>query len=241
MKLHKRLSINGADVTLNKDDVRLDLRSPGRAVFDVETTAPVKGLVIFRAGYSPEELQQVFYGYVESAFTIDKKQTRVFCRELSATLSRLIPVALRNVTMPDVLRDIAKETGLQFISATADYSKKTAPAFYSMGSGYACMDSLSEVYSIPQFIWQQQGDGKVFAGSWKDSFWADKKITLSVELLASTGLANSARIPCMPKLRPGVLIEGQGYVTNVHWDGDHQNIDWDSNPWGTRWTNRSSV
>ena len=164
MKLHKRLTVNGAGVTLNKDDIRLDLQSPGRAVFDIETTEPVKGLVIFLAGYSLDALQQVFYGYVESAFTIDKKQTRVFCRELCAALSRLVPVALRNVTMPEVLRDVAEETGLQFITPPVDYSKKTAPAFYSMGSGYACMDSLGEVFSIPKFVWQQQGDGKVFAG-----------------------------------------------------------------------------
>jgi hypothetical protein len=241
MKLHKRLSINGADILLNRDDIRLDLRSPGRAVFDIETTEPIKGLVVFHAGYSPSELQQVFYGYVESAFAIDKKQSRIFCRELSATLSRLIPLALRNATVADVFKAVSAETGLQFIAPAADYSKKTAPAFYSMGSGYACMDSLGEVYSIPQFMWQQQGDGKLFAGSWKDSFWADKKISLSVDLLSGTGLANSARIPCMPKLRPGVLLEGHGYLTNVQWDGEHQNIEWDSNPWGTRWTNRSSV
>ena len=241
MKLHKRLAINGNDVKLNKEDVRLDLRSPGRAEFDVETGEPIKGLVVFRAGYAPGELHQVFYGYVEGAFTVDKKQTRVFCRELSATLSRLIPLALRNTTMPDILRAVSKETGLQFITPETDYSKKTAPAFYSMGSGYACMDSLSEVFSIPQFIWQQQGDGKIFSGSWNESFWAGKKIALSTDLFSSTGLADAARIPCTPKLRPGVLIDGKGYITSVQWDGEHQNIEWDSNPWGTRWTNRSSV
>lgn len=241
MKLHKRLSINGADVKLNREDIRLDLRSPGRAVFDVETTEPVKGFVVFNAGYSATELEQVFYGYAESYFAIDKKQTRVFCRELSATLSRLIPIALRNATINQVLADVSKETGLQFITPDVEYSKKTSPAFYSMGSGYALMDSLSEVFLIPQFVWQQQGDGKVFAGSWADSFWAAKPVTLPLDMINNAGMADAARIPCVPKLRPGIKLEGQGYLTNVHWDGEHQNIEWNSNPWGNRWTNRSSV
>lgn len=241
MKLHKRLSINGADVTLNKEDVRLDLRSPGRAVFDVETTAAIKGLVVFRAGYNPEALEQVFYGYAESAFAIDKKQQRVFCRELSASLSSLMPLALRNATVGEILIDVAKGTGLKFITPDADYAKKTAPAFYSLSSGYACLDSLAETFSIPKYIWQQQGDGKIYAGSWDHSFWAGKKIELTTDMQSSSGLANSAKIPCLPKLRPGVLLDDNGYVTNVNWAGEHQVIEWDSNPWGTRWTNRSSV
>lgn len=241
MKLHKRLSINGTDVTLNKEDIRLDFRSPGRAVFDVETASAIKGIVVFSSGYTPTELQQVFVGYVESAFAIDKKQMRVFCRELSASLSRLIPVSLRNVVVADVVRVIAQETGLQFITPDADYTKKTTPAFYSIGSGYACMDSLSEVFLIPQFMWQQQGDGKIYAGSWNDSYWAGRNISLDIDMQTNSGLANTARIPCIPKLRPGLLLADKGYVTNVNWAGDYQVIEWDSNPWGTRWTNRSSV
>lgn len=241
MKLHKHLTINGGAVTLNTDDLRLDLFNPGRGVFDVETTADIKGLVIFSAGYDPQQLQQVFYGYVENTFTIDKNQQRVFCRELCATLSRLVPVSLRNVTITDILRAISAETGLQFVTPDQPYTKKTTPVFYSIGSGYSCLDSLAEVFSIPQFIWQQQGDGKVFVGSWQDSFWAGKNVPLPVEIQAQSGLANSARIGCMPKLRPGVFLNGQHYVTKVHWDGQQQNIEWDKNPWGTRWTNRSSV
>jgi hypothetical protein len=207
----------------------------------VEATGAIKGLVVFHAGYEPTELQQVFYGYAESAFAIDAKQQRVFCRELSASLSSLMPLALRNATMSQVLIDVAKATGLKFITPDADYAKKTAPAFYSLGSGYACLDSLAETFSIPKFIWQQQGDGRIYAGSWDNSFWADKKIALTTDMQTSSGLANSAKIPCLPRLRPGVLLDAKGYVTNVNWVGEHQVIEWDSNPWGTRWTNRSSV
>lgn len=241
MKLTKQLLINGAPVKLNTDDVRLDLFNPGRAVFDIEPASEIKGLVSFSAGYDPQQMQQVFYGYIENTFQIDQIHHRIFCRELSASLSRLVPLNLRNANIRDVLRAISDETGLQFITPEQPYSAKSAPVFYSMGSGYACLDSMAEVYEIEQFIWQQQGDGKIFVGNWAHSFWGGKNINFPVEMQSNTGLANSARIACLPKLRPGVFINESCYITKVHWDGQHQNIEWDKNPWGTRWTNRSSV
>ena len=36
MKLHKVLTIGGVDMPLVNDDVRLDLKSPGRATFTME-------------------------------------------------------------------------------------------------------------------------------------------------------------------------------------------------------------
>ncbi|WP_267904031.1 hypothetical protein [Pseudomonas saxonica] len=39
MKLHKILSINGEPVALVKDEVRLDLKSPGRATFTIQAAA----------------------------------------------------------------------------------------------------------------------------------------------------------------------------------------------------------
>lgn len=241
MKLHKQLRINGERVTLNTDDVRLHLFNPGRAVFTVVSGEPVSGIVALDVGFDPAHLQQFFLGYVENSFAIDKKQQRVFCRELNAALSRLVPVSLRNVNLNQVLEAIATETGLAFVTPTAAYTATNIPAFYSLHSGYHCMDSLGQVFQIPQCLWQQQGDGKVFVGSWADSFWAGRTIELPSEWMASTGVANKARIPAVPKLRPGAQLVSGDIVTQVHLDGEHMNITWHNNPWGTRWTNRSSV
>jgi hypothetical protein len=241
MKLHKKIAIAGVAYELTTADIRLDLFNPGRAVFDVVADAALKGLVLFTAGHDPQQLQQVFYGYVENSFAIDKKQQRIFCRELCATLSRLVPVSLRNITLVDVLAAIAQETGLKFVTPEQDYTTKPAPAFYSMSSGYGCMDSLARVFGIPQFIWQQQGDGNVFVGSWQHSFWQGRDVELPLDMQAASGLANNAKIACIPKLRPGVFINSESYITKVHWDGEQQNISWDKNPWGTAWTNRSNA
>jgi len=241
VKLTKKLTVSGKDYLLNTDDVRLDLFNPGKAAFDVVADAPLSGFAIFSAGYDPQNLQQVFYGYVENSFAIDAKQQRIFCRELSGVLSRLVPLNLRNVTLKEVLAAIAQETGIEFVAPDEPYSNKKAPAFYSMSSGYSCMDNLAHVFSIAQLIWQQQGDGKTYVGSWQNSYWKGRGIDLPVEVQASSGLANTAKISALPKLRPGVFLNNGNFITKVHWVGEQQNIAWDKNPWGTRWTNRSSV
>ena len=42
MKLHKELAVNGKPYVLVKNEVRLDAKSPGRATFTIQATAPVK-------------------------------------------------------------------------------------------------------------------------------------------------------------------------------------------------------
>lgn len=241
MKLTKRISVNGIQYPLNVDYVRLDLFNPGRASFDVDSLHPLSGLVIFLAGYDPQQLQQIFYGWVENCFQIDKRQHRIFCRELSGALFRLIPVSLRNVNLKEIVAAISAESGIEFIVPNVAYAEKKAPAFFSVGNGYMCLDSFARVFSIKKYIWQQQGDGKIFCGSWDDSYWKDKPVDLPVDMQESSGLANTAKIPAMPKLRPGIKLATGHYITKLQWDGQHQIITWDANPWGTRWTNRSSV
>lgn len=241
MKLTKKITVDGVSYPLNVDHVRLDLFNPGRASFDVDADKALSGLVVFLAGYDPQKLQQVFFGWVENCFQIDKRQQRIFCRELSGALFRLVPLSLRNVTIKDVVAAINAETGIDFIVPAAAYADKKAPAFYSVGSGYMCMDSIASVFSIKKYIWQQQGDGKVFCGSWDDSYWKNKPVDIPVDMQTNSGLANSARIPALPILRPGAQLATGHYITKLQWDGQHQIINWDANPWGTRWTNRSSV
>ena len=52
MKLNKTLTIDGQQCPLIEDDVRLDLRAPGRAVFTVVGKQPLRGLVTLDIGYN---------------------------------------------------------------------------------------------------------------------------------------------------------------------------------------------
>lgn len=62
MKLHKVLAIGGAPYVLVKNEVRLDAKSPGRATFTIQATAPVKGLVTLDISYNDSTLQRHFIG-----------------------------------------------------------------------------------------------------------------------------------------------------------------------------------
>jgi hypothetical protein len=240
MKLHKLLTINGTAVELNVDDVRLNLFSPGRAAFTF-LGANTQGIVQYSMGYTPDALSVVFTGFIENSFAIDKKQNRIFCRELSAALNRVVPLSLRNCMLPDVLGEIGKQTAIRFVHPEQDYCKSRAPAFYSIGSGYHCMDSLARVYRIPQMMWQQQGDGNVYVGAWAHSYWAGKEIDLPVEWQAASGIANNARVPAVPNIRPGVKFTNGAFITGVSFSDAHMELEWDKNPWGTRWIKKSAV
>ncbi|MCO1336851.1 hypothetical protein MO867_21210, partial [Microbulbifer sp. OS29] len=169
MQLHKRLTVNGEPVSIIDDDVRLDLFSPGRAAFTVGSSTNLTGLVQLDLGYNVNKLQTFFIGYVVNCTNVSADQKKLMCRELSASLSKVVPLAERYVTLSGVLGAVSSLTGLQFVMGTGSYTNNKAPTFYSMGTGFWVMDNLAQVFDIPQCIWQQQGDGKVFVGSWADS------------------------------------------------------------------------
>jgi len=110
-------------------------------------------------------VQDFFLGYVERITPIDNKHSKVFCRELSASLAHDLPLSLRNVTLREVLSKVTEITGLAFNIPNAAYADSKAANFINLGSGYLAMDSLASVYQIPHFIWQQQNNGKIYVGS----------------------------------------------------------------------------
>lgn len=216
MKLHKLLTINGAPFVLVKDEVRLDLKNPGRATFTIQGTAPVKGLVTLDIGYNEGTLQRHFIGYVERCTAANGVQQVLFCRELAAILAKSLPLNLRHVDLRAVLTEISQQTGLRFRVPEQPYASVKAPYFYSLAAGYQAMDSLARVFNIPDFIWQQQGDGEVFVGSWTDSFFgARPALQLPVELFDGYQGNQSAMVAALPGLRPGATINQGERITSV--------------------------
>lgn len=231
MKLHKHLTIAGKPVALIQEDIRLQLKTPGRASFAITETAAVSGIVIFSMGYARNALQQYFVGYIESSVPVNNEQQTIFCRELTAVLKQPWPVALQNISLQKFLETMASKTGLKFVTADNNYSTKTVSRIYSWANGYQLLDSLGELFNIDQFIWQQQGDGSVYVGSWSDSFWSDKPVTIATKFQMESGL-NKLTIGTLPRIRPGVLFNGN-YVVEVQQKDNQMTITWSSNPWST--------
>jgi len=227
LKLHKVLTISGVVHQLVKDEVRLDLKSPGRAMFTIQSSAPVKGLVTLDIGYNEGALQRHFIGFVERSTVANSVQQVVLCRELAAVLAKPLPLNLRHVDLRVVLGEISDKTGLRFRVPDQAYTKVKAPFFYSLAAGYQAMDSMARVFGIPDFIWQQQGDGEVFVGSWADSFFgARAPLQLPVELFDGYQGNQSATISALPGLRPGATINQGERITSVTLAGTQMGIKW---------------
>lgn len=227
MKLHQVLTIAGAGVELVNSDVRLDLRNPGRASFTVQASAALTGLVTFDVGYNDKPLQRHFIGYIERCTAANAVQQVLFCRELAAILAKPLPMNLRHVDLRAVLQEISRQTGLRFRVPEQPYATTRTPFFYSLATGVQAMESLARVFNIPDFIWQQQGDGEVFVGSWADSFFgARPALQLPVELFDGYQGNQSATIAALPGLRPGATINQGERVTQVALAGNQMAIKW---------------
>lgn len=227
MKAHVVASINGQPFDLVHHDVRLNLCNPGRASLTIKAQAPVRGLVTVDLGYNDKPLQQHFVGYIERCTSASPHEQILFCRELAAILSYPLHLALRHVDLSAVVAEVSRLTGLRFRVPDAAYSKIRTPYFYSLGTGFQAIASLAQVFSIPDFIWHQQGDGEVYVGSWADSFWGRRPaLQLPVELLDNYHFNQSAEVAALPGLRPGALINQGQRITSVTLTGAQMALKW---------------
>ncbi|MGY3325736.1 hypothetical protein [Pseudomonas sp. TE3911] len=227
MKPDIMVRVNGQPFDLVQHDVRLDLRTPGRASFTIKSPTPQSGLVTLDLGYDDKPLHRHFVGYVERCTTANSQEQMLFCREVAAVLDYPLPMALRHVDLRAVLLEVSRVTGLRFRVPDAPYARARLPYFYSLGSGVQTMDSLAQVFNIPDFIWHQQGDGEVFVGSWADSYWGVRPaLQLPVELFDSYQVNQSAQIATLPGLRPGAMINQGQRITAVTLTGTHMVLKW---------------
>ncbi len=235
MKLEKKLSHKDGALPLISDDVQLELLSPGRARFEVKSKTPISGIVTLDFGYGVDAPQRYFTGYIERDSVIDDDRRMLFCRELTAALNRALPLALRHPSARDVLTAITAASGVEFVTPDRDYIKQRAPNFYTWGGGYHAMDAIGRVFDIANYIWQQQGDGRVFVGSWDHSFWADKPVDVPQNLLTKPR-EDGATLPAVPQLRPGVRFNGK-IITALNFTGTEMNVTWSDDPWSMRLKN----
>ena len=208
-------------------DVRLELRTPGRATFTVKSRTALRGLVTLDLGYNDTPLHRHFVGYVERCTTVNRQEQVLFCREVAAVLDYPLPMALQHVDLRAVLAEASRVTGVRFRVPDAPYARKRVPYFYSLSSGAQAMDSLGQVFGISDFIWHQQGDGEVYVGRWADSYWgARPALQLPVELFDSHQGNQSAEVAALPGLRPGAMINQGQRITAVTLTGTQMVLKW---------------
>ncbi|MDK9740287.1 hypothetical protein KI655_23585 [Vibrio sp. D404a] len=198
--------------------------TPGRCELAIEGNSEPNTIIAVDLGWG-SDISRVFLGYIERVQPAEKGWSKVFCRELSAILYKPLNIIMRHPTLMQLLSEVTNKTGLQFVVPEKAYSKTAIPCFYSDGNGYRVIDELAQAFSIEDLFWQQQGNGQIYVGGWKDSFWADKPVTIPNELMTNHTANKSVKIPAIPKLKPGVVVNGLRLI-GVEFEGTEAKLTW---------------
>lgn len=165
------------------------------------------------------QLTLFFTGEVDGeSKTVDHKQQRLLCLELSARLDKTAPIALRHPTMREVLEKYSALSDLSFIIPGKPYTTTKVPAFYGFGSAVHAMRNLGEVFHIEDYVWLTQGDGRIFAGSWEDSRWKGREIEIPYKIFKKVSADGCFTMTAAPGIRPGCQVNG-ARVVNVNFTG----------------------
>lgn len=222
-RLNSILNINGLPaITIVSKQIQLDLNSTGRAMFEVVTEQEPSGLVELHLGYKVDNMQPYFLGVIESKHQSNGRWF-LTCRELIGALSFSTPVAIRHATINKVLS--ALNNNLEFVTPDNDYMQTVVPHFYHSGTGIEALKQIGRVFQIPQFIYQQRSDGKIYVGSWQHSRFAQNSISDYPEHTISATSSTTGTLVAVPKLRPGIKINDR-YITEVTLINDRMQIRW---------------
>jgi hypothetical protein len=219
-----RAYIDNQKVDMADHWVVLQSTTPGNCQITVSTEVKQFALVSVDLGWG-DMIDRVFIGYVERVMPAVNGWYTLFCRELSASLALNYSVMLRHPTLKQVLDELSQLTGLEFVVPDNAYAETAIPCFYCDSSGYAMLDNIGRSFRIDDFIWQQQGNGKIYVGSYQDSFWADKPIVVPNNLMTNHQAGRTATIPAAPMIRPNVLANGSRIKT-VEFKETQMTITW---------------
>ncbi len=226
MKPLNRLYLSGDETPATDVNIMLELSAAGRGFVTVKTENDYAGkLVRIDAGY-PELLLRYFTGYVERAQPSANGFQRLLVRELVGVFERNWPCSFQHPTLRTITDYLQKESGLTFDVPAAAYADKPIPHFTHSGTGYQLLVNLGNVFSIPDYIWQQLPDGTVFVGSWQDSLFADKPVEIPNEFASGQAGGNSMTIPMVQSLRPGVKANGNR-ITKVNLNNEDMTLTWE--------------
>ena len=198
--------------------------SPATCQITVDKNAARFDIVAFEMGWG-DMIDRVFLGYVERVMPAQSGFYTLFCRELSAGLANNLSVMLRHPTLRQVMNEISEQTKLEFIVPDKAYADTAVPAFYCDSSGYAMLDNIGRTFKVPDFIWQQQGNGKIYLGSYQDSFWGGKNIVIPTNLMTGHSAGKTVTVPAAPKIRPNITANGNR-INKVEFKGTNMTITW---------------
>ena len=228
MKLTKRLFINNQEYNLASHKVSLKLSLGGKAIFVINTSEPPKrfDLVSFDIGYE-QQTKPFFEGFIEKVEPAANGAYKLTVKELAGALANPLPISIEHPTMGDIFAIVSAKTGLEFNLPDAEYSTRVIPNFVSQGDGYQCLAKIGKAFEIADFVWYQDTDQTIFAGSYQDSRFNDKPMTIPHDFTSRQN-GNSVTFVPFPMLRPG-RVAFDKRITRLDLIGDEMTAYWNDN------------
>ena len=213
MKINKHAMINNQRIQIINSNIVLELNACGRGFITVPSNndSCVGKTLIINVGYG-NDLQRFFTGYVESEQAAARNTKKLFIRELIGCYKQNIDCSFQHPTLKSVTEYLTSKNGLQFDLPCADYVNTKIPHFKHSGTGDHLLHEIGRAFNIPEYTFFQTPAGKIYCGSYNDSYFNDKNIALGDNLnkiSSSAAGSNIVKIPLIPKLRPGVKINGK--------------------------------
>lgn len=226
MRYTQQLTIDGRAVRILADRWFLERHAPGRAVLDVDATAPLSGVVTYAIGWDGT-LEPWFTGYVHTSVAIDAKRQRLRVHEIDTALRTVAPLALRNATVADLLAALATPTGITWrVGPDLPLQHRLAHVI-GHGSARATLQRLGRLLALPDYTIQALPTGEVYVGGAAGLRPATLQLPTSVLTDVTT---TGAGIRAVPRIRPGTLVKpGNGdtlLVTAVELSGDTYRLHW---------------
>lgn len=225
MKINKRLTIGGIEQNLISEDVHLAVNWIGKARFTVQRDSQVFGPIKYQIGYAQYNTMHTYFtGAIDSCIEVSNGKWEIIAREYLAALDGPTPLALRHVTLKQVLAQITSITGIKFVTPDKPYANTTVPFFYHVGTATQQLQAIGRAFSIPDYVWFQQDNGTCFVGSYQDSHWLNKTIDVNAQQTLRVD-GQSIELPIIPAIKPGVVINNRR-ITQLNASGSKMVVKW---------------
>jgi len=225
MKLTKRIFINNEEYELASHKVSLKLSLGSKAIFNINTDKPPKrfDLVRFDIGYD-QDTAAYFEGFVNRVEPSERGSYKLTVKENCGVLSNRLPISIEHPTMKDIFAVIEEKTGLDFELPDSGYADKVIPNFVHQGDGYQCLDRIGKAFKVPDCVWFQRTDQRVYFGAYEDSLFFKKPMEIDHDFTDRQN-ANSVTLVPFPMLRPGRVAFGKRII-RVDLIGDEMTAFW---------------
>ena len=231
MRLNKRLLVDGKQVPLVSDYVRLRLNEVGDGIFEVQDLPGRKGNLVglyVSVGDSQEYLMMT--GALVETRLLAKGRLRIAARELSTVLEMPIMINLPQCTAREVVAEIEEVTGLRFLlPAGADYLDERRVGFKHFGQCLGALNSLAKRWDLVEAVWFQLPDGRMYWGHWASSPYTKAPLPIEAGMISQMDEKNKTLVlPYIPALRPGMVVKSEFRfrIDGLTFAGDTVKVDW---------------